>query len=139
MREKARVVLALTLGVMLAVALGIAYAATEMPKEDILIKSDVFKDRKKSGVMFPHGKHKEFGCDQCHHVYKDGKNVFKEGDEVQKCGACHKEKKTDGVPKLYKAAHDQCLDCHRKLRKERGKDKSGPTSCKDCHPKKKKN
>ena len=38
--------------------------------------------------------------------------------------------------KLEKAFHDQCIKCHKKLKKE--KKKTGPTSCTKCHPKKKK-
>ena len=89
---------------------------------------------KKGPVAFDHQKHvKEFGatCTDCHHSYKDGKNVWKEGDKVEKCSACHdlKEKK-DGAMKLQNAFHKNCKNCH----KEKGK---GPfKKCNDCHAKK---
>jgi hypothetical protein len=134
--KSGRVVLALILGVALTVAFTLAYAKTEVPAEDLVIKSDVFKKHKKSPVTFSHKKHKGFECTRCHHEMKDGKNVWKKGQEVKKCGACHKLKKEGKVKKLEKAFHDQCQKCHKKLKKQ--KKKTGPTSCSKCHPKKKK-
>ena len=136
MKLNGRVVLALVLGIALAAAFTLAYAATKMPEKDLVIKSDVFKKYKKSPVVFPHVKHKELKCTVCHHEYKDGKNVWKEGQEVKKCGACHKLKKKGKVVKLEKAFHNKCIKCHKKFKKE--KKKTGPTSCTKCHPKKKK-
>jgi mono/diheme cytochrome c family protein len=81
-------------------------------------------------------------------VIKDGKNVWKEGDEVQKCDACHGEAKPPtgkDAPKLskaekikkyhYSAIHENCAGCH-KANKKKGMERPGPTSCKECHPKK---
>lgn len=119
-----------------AAACTLAYAANKMPDKDLVIDSkDVIKEKKKTPVVFAHGKHKEFKCTQCHHEYKDGKNVWKEGQEVKKCGECHKEKKEGKLPKLEKAFHNQCVKCHKDLKKE--KKKHGPTACTKCHPKKK--
>jgi cytochrome c553 len=139
MKNKGRIVLALVLGVALFAAFTLAYAANKAPEKDIVIDTkDVYDKKKKTPVVFPHAKHKEFKCTQCHHVYKDGKNVWKEGDEVQKCGACHKDKKDGKKEDLKDAFHDQCIKCHKKLKKERGKDKTGPYSCSKCHPREKK-
>jgi hypothetical protein len=83
-------------------------------------------------------------------VYKDGKNVWKEGDEVQKCAACHSEAKApkpkEGEPKMskaekikkyyYSAIHENCVGCH-KANKKKGMASPGPTACKECHPQKK--
>jgi Ni/Co efflux regulator RcnB len=140
MKSKGRVVLGLTLAAVVAVAMTLAYAATKMPDKPIVIDSKgIWEKKKKSPVTFDHTKHKEFKCTQCHHEYKDGKNVWKEGQEVKKCSQCHKLKKEGKVVKLENAYHKQCKNCHKKLAKERGKDKAGPTTkCTGCHPKKKK-
>jgi hypothetical protein len=136
MKLNGRAVLALVLSIVLAAAFTLAYAATKMPEKNLILKSDVFKKHKKSPVVFPHVKHKAFKCVTCHHEYKDGKNVWKEGQEVKKCGACHQFKKKGKMPKLEKAYHNLCIKCHKKFKKE--KKKTGPTSCSKCHPKKKK-
>ncbi len=74
--------------------------ATDIP-QDMNIKSDVYKRHRKGPVPFSHQKHidSKIACTECHHVYKDGKNVFKEGDPVQKCSACHDAKETKGKVK----------------------------------------
>ena len=119
--------------------------------ENIEMKSPVFKKHKKAIVTLSHKKHAEdykIPCADCHHVYKDGKNVWKEGDKVQKCTECHKEAKAPkakkGDPKMskadkiknyyYSAIHENCVACHKA---EKKKGKNAPSACKDCHPKKK--
>ena len=137
MKKRGTILLALTLGIAVVAACTLAYAAVKMPEKDLVIDTkDVYTKKKKTPVVFSHIKHKAFKCDQCHHEYKDGKNVWKEGQEVKKGGACHKLKKDGKVSKLEKAFHNQCVKCHKKLKKE--KKKTGPTSCTKCHPKKKK-
>ncbi|MFC1835268.1 cytochrome c3 family protein [Thermodesulfobacteriota bacterium] len=138
MKSSGRIVLALVLGIVVAFAGAIAYAAKEMPKKPIVIDTkDVFTKKKKSPVVFPHAKHKPLKCQQCHHTWK-------EGEDVKKCGQCHKLKKTkDGdkeIPKLFDAYHKKkaktsCVGCHKALKK--AKKKTGPSACKKCHPKKK--
>ncbi len=100
-----------------------------------IFETAVFTKHKKSAVVFPHKKHSvdyKIACTECHHNYKDGKQVWKEGDKVAKCGTCHKSpKKNDGkMLSLYNAFHKNCRDCHKKAKK-------GPTKCAQCHPKKK--
>jgi hypothetical protein len=135
MKHATRVVLALVVGGTVLLAMTLAIAATKAPDKDITLESkDVFKERKKAPVVFSHPKHKELKCTQCHHEYKEGKNVWQQGQEVKKCGTCHKLEKQDKVVKLEKAMHEQCQGCHKKLKKE--KKKAGPTACTKCHPKK---
>lgn len=120
--------------------LWVAYSAAvaEAP-EEIVIENKVWAKEKYGPVKFSHAKHaKEYKipCKECHHVYKDGKNVWEEGQEVQKCSACHnvyklgKELKdaTEQEKKLslYKAYHDNCKGCH-------AKEKKGPVKCTECH------
>jgi hypothetical protein len=120
--------------------------------ENIEMNSPVFKKHKKALVTLSHTKHaKEYkiACADCHHVYKDGKNTWKEGDKVQKCTECHKKAKAPKAkkdePKMakadkikefyYSAIHENCVACHKA---EKKKGKKAPSACKDCHPKPKK-
>ena len=92
------------LGVILCIALFASVGilkATDVPDE-ICIKSDAFKAYKKGPVKVSHKKHTvdyKIACAECHHVYKDGKNVFKEGDPVQKCSECHDPVQSKGKVK----------------------------------------
>jgi hypothetical protein len=137
MKSRGKVVLALVLTVAVGAAFTLAFAATKMPDKPIVINSkDVFKKLKKAPVVFTHKKHKEFKCIQCHHEYKDGKNVWKEGDPVKKCSECHNPLKKQGkAMKLKNAYHKNCKNCHKALAKA-GK-KTGPfKKCNECHQKK---
>jgi len=114
-----------------------ALTAADVPDE-IVISSECYKKDIKGPVKFTHKKHAEdynIGCSECHHVYKDGKNVWKEGDPVQKCSACHDPEKRDGdVDKLKNAYHKNCKNCHKTLGKE-GKPTGPYKKCNDCHEK----
>ena len=152
MKKRSMLVLtAAAMGVVFLFAL--AYATQQAP-DTITMESKVFKKHKKSLVNLNHKKHNadyKIGCADCHHVYKDGKNVWKEGDAVQKCDACHTEAKApkakEGEPKMskadkikkyyYSAIHENCVACHKDLKKA-DKTKVIPTKCAECHPKKKK-
>jgi hypothetical protein len=139
--------------VLTAVALGMAFLvagvyATQPVPETITMDSKVFSKHKKALVTFSHKKHHvdyKIACTECHHVYKDCKNVWKEGDDVQKCDTCHTEAnapkgeqlaKKEMIKKYYYSAiHENCKSCHKALKKA-GKP-AGPTACQGCHPKKK--
>ncbi len=148
---KKRSLLMLAVAAMAVVFLfAVVYAAQQAP-DTMTMNSGVYAKHKKTLVTFTHKKHNvdyKISCTECHHVYEGGKNVWKEGDNVQKCDACHKEAKApaakEGEPKLskkekikkyhYSAIHENCKGCHADLKKA-GKP-AGPTVCKDCHPKK---
>lgn len=111
-------------------------------------------------LPFSHQKHSatieqdgyDIACEECHHRYEEGKNVWKEGDKVEKCEVCHKEPvptkeekraaRKDAVKERvlikkyhYSAVHANCLKCHKDMKK-RSAGKSGPVSCnKGCHKK----
>jgi len=128
--------------------LGVGYAAQQAP-DDMTMNSKIYTTHTKSLVTFAHKKHNvdyKIACVDCHHVLKDGKNVWKEGDEVQTCEACHSEAKPPtgkDAPKMskqekiskyhYAAIHENCVGCHKA---EKKKGKNAPSACKDCHPKK---
>jgi hypothetical protein len=127
--------------------LGVGYAA-QQAADEMTMNSNVYGEHKKPLVTFTHTKHSvdyKIACADCHHVFKDGKNVWKEGDEVEKCEACHSEAKAPAgkdAPTLskqqkiekyhYSAIHENCVGCHKAEKKE---GKAAPTTCKDCHSK----
>lgn len=105
---------------------------------------------------FGHKKHAEdykIACTDCHHTYKEGKNVWKEGDPVKRCEECHTivdlAKKKDPMS-LYFAYHTNCVGCHKALMKEYKKEAKAakaagkpkpkkpkvPVGCTKCHKKK---
>jgi hypothetical protein len=115
-------------------AFGVLTAA-DVPNE-IVIENEGYKRDMKGPVKLSHKKHStDYGatCTDCHHVYKDGKNVWKEGDPVQKCSSCHDPQKAEGnAPKLMTAYHNNCKDCHKQH-----PDTNAPyKKCTDCHQKK---
>ena len=133
---------------MLFLTVGILTAA-DAP-DTVTMDSKVYAKHKKGIVVLGHKKHYEaykIACAECHHVYKDGKNIWKEGDPVQKCEACHskpkkpknvKMKKAEKIKEFhYSAIHENCKSCHRKVKKK-DKNANAPVKCAQCHPKKSK-
>jgi hypothetical protein len=128
---------------------GAAPAAQKVP-DTIEIKSALWPNPTKTPTTFSHKKHQEeykIACTECHHVYKDGKNVWKKGDPVQKCDVCHTEPTIQGEMKLPPdkkklnlkiAFHTNCVQCHQDLRKkDPAKYAKIPVTCAQCHPVKK--
>lgn len=109
----------------------------EMPDE-IFIENKIYKTDRKGSVYFSHLEHAESyvdACEACHHDYQDGKNIWEEGQPVEKCAACHSPLKRDGnVRKLNIAYHKNCKGCHQKLAKE-GDTAAPYRQCTDCHEK----
>ncbi|MCJ7682770.1 MAG: cytochrome c family protein, partial [Desulfobacteraceae bacterium] len=111
--------------------------------DEITLENKGYTKDKKGPVKLAHKKHNvdfKIACAECHHMYKDGKNVWKDGDHVDKCSKCHdpkaKNEKTKAI-KLQNSYHNNCKTCHKTLAAE-GK-KTGPfKKCNECHAKKKK-
>lgn len=101
----------------------------------ITIENQGYTSDKKGPVIFSHLKHNtEYGvsCTQCHHVYKEGENLWKEGDKADKCVVCHDPvEEKDKAAKLQTAFHKNCKDCHADVNKE-GKE-APSTKCGGCH------
>jgi hypothetical protein len=137
MSKKRLTLLTVVLSGFLFLSVGILIAA-DVP-DQVLIENKGYAKDKKGPVKFNHKKHSadyKIACTECHHVYKDGKNVFKEGDKVQKCSTCHNPEKKEGkVMKLQNAFHKNCKDCHKDLEKA-GKPTGPFKKCNDCHEKK---
>jgi hypothetical protein len=131
-------ILMVLLTAMMFFAVGVLPAA-DVP-DKVKIENEGYKKDKKGPVKLSHKKHAQeykLGCTECHHEYKDGKNVWKEGDPVKKCSACHDpENKKGNADKLQNAYHKNCKNCHKDMVKE-GKAKDAPfKKCNDCHEKK---
>jgi hypothetical protein len=137
MHKKFMTLLLVVLTGMLFVAVG-ALTAADVPDE-INISGEGYKKDIKGPVKFSHKKHHEeykAACTDCHHDYQNGKNVWKEGDPVKKCGECHNPLKKQGkVDKLQNAYHKNCKDCHKEMDKA-GKKNAPFKKCNDCHAKK---
>lgn len=144
MNKRLMTLLVVALTGLLFVTAGVLTAADVPEKITLSPEGKGYKKVKKGPVLFKHKEHAEkykIACTECHHNYKDGKNVWKEGDPVRPCSECHKMKtvKKAGkkVYKLQSAYHKNCKNCHKALGKE-GK-KTGPfKKCNQCHEKKKK-
>ncbi len=114
------------------VTAGVLTAAQQVADEFMI--ENKYKDDKKGPVKLSHKKHNEVdkvACTECHHDYKDGKNVWKDTDPVKKCAECHSpDKKQGNADKLNLAFHKNCHTCHKEQKK-------GPyKNCNDCHQKK---
>ncbi len=112
-------------------------ADEQEPPEEVVLDSDVYKTNRRGPVTFSHLNHAEdyeVACNQCHHEYKDGKNIWEEGDPVKKCASCHDPNRNQGnAKKLSIAYHKNCKTCHRDLAKS-GASKDAPyRKCSDCH------
>ena len=134
MRKRILFVGALIVSAALFATVGIPLA-TDAPEKINILDSSIEKP-KKGAVNFTHKKHAvdyKIACTECHHVYKDGKNVFKQGDPIQKCSACHDPVKSEGkVKKLMLAFHQNCQGCHKEL-ETAGKPRGPTRKCNDCH------
>jgi len=133
MRKIATLLVAAVFSV-LVISGGAIMAADQEVPDEITIEHKYSSD-KKGPVPFHHKQHTEYEgveCADCHHVYEGGKNVWKEGDHVDKCVKCHDLEETKGdIVKLQLALHKNCKDCH----KEMAKDTAPWKKCNDCHKK----
>lgn len=122
-------------------------AEKQVVPDEVMLENKGYEKDKKGPVKLTHKKHNvdyKIACVDCHHVYEGGKNVWKEGDHVDKCSKCHpilwpkgKKKKKGEAMKLQNAYHKNCKTCHKTLAKE-GKPTGPFKKCNKCHEKKKK-
>ncbi len=127
-------ILAILVAFVGVVLVGNLTAAQKAP--DVIKIENKYPVDKKGPVNFSHKKHEvdyKVACTECHHEYKDGKNVWKQGDPVKKCAECHpaEGKQGDKVLNLQNAFHKNCKDCH----KQKNDDAKAPfKKCTGCHP-----
>lgn len=141
MREERWAVSATILAFLVVILVWCVTSAEEksMP-EEIVIENPVYEPDRKGPVHFSHLAHYddyEVACEDCHHEYKEAKNVWTEGDPVKKCETCHDpfENKRD-TKKLRIAFHNNCKSCHENLFKEGISEDAPFRSCYDCHERK---
>jgi cytochrome c553 len=127
----------ITVGVLLAadVATKTTTPGGTTINNELTINNTGYSKDIKGPVVFHHLKHSKdykVACTDCHHEYKDGKNIWKEGTAVKTCVTCHDpEKDQDNAKKLQTAFHTNCKECHKKS----GKETAPSTKCNDCHSK----
>lgn len=128
--------LVVLVGVMFGTVGVLTAAECEDAPDEVMIDNKGYASDKKGPVKLTHKKHaEEYGtaCTDCHHVFEDGKNVWKEGDPVHKCSECHDyEKSEGGALKLQLAFHKNCKGCHKDAYKA-GKKDAPFRKCNDCH------
>ena len=115
---------------MLAICLCIVSAYSQ---EDMtVIETDVFDVVQREAVPFAHDDHNEMAaveeCNECHHVYEEGRKLEDESSEDQRCADCHDQTGEGSVPSLMNAYHRNCKGCHLAQQK-------GPVMCGECHVK----
>ena len=120
-------------GVFLQIALLFicAFLMPAFSQEDMEVVDDVgFSKKQRPPAVFRHDEHNEKAeiedCNECHHVYEDGKKLEDESSEDQSCSECHDEKGSGNMPGLRKAFHTNCKGCHLEKNK-------GPVMCGTCH------
>jgi len=118
----------------------IAQEDSDEPPEEITINNEGYRQDRKGPVVFSHLAHAEdyeVACKDCHHDYEDGKNLWEEGDPVNRCSECHDPEVSDGnVKKLLLAYHAKCIGCHKRLVKEGISEEAPYNKCYQCHEKK---
>ena len=100
-------------------------------QEDMVaVDTGPFERPQRAPALFMHDAHNEKAgldtCNECHHVYRDGKKVEDESSEDQRCADCHGRTAQGRAPSLTAAFHTNCTGCHLEQRK-------GPVMCGQCH------
>ncbi len=140
MNKKTLILIMIVFTALIFLSVGFLIAA-DVPDE-VTIENEGYKKDKKGPVKLTHKKHHDakghnVACTECHHTYKDGKNIWKEGDPVKKCSECHNPLKKEGnVKKLQNAYHRNCKTCHKAYIKEHPDSKAPYRKCTKCHQKK---
>jgi hypothetical protein len=112
-------------------AFALVFIVTAWSQEDMqMVSSESFIKAQRPAAVFPHDAHNEKAkienCNQCHHVYEDGKLVEDESSEDRRCADCHGLEDAGRQPGLMKAFHLNCKGCHQTKKK-------GPVMCGECH------
>jgi len=106
------------------------FTVTYSQEDMVVVDNTVFRNSQRPPAAFQHDKHnKDAGieyCDECHHVYENGKKLEDESSEDKRCSECHKLKSSGSMLRLIKAFHTKCKGCHLK-------NKQGPIMCGECH------
>ncbi len=124
-----------------------AESENNTPSAEFALLSELWEKHTKGAPILTHEKHiqvHKIECNECHHIYENGINLWKEGMPVDKCEKCHNEptiKEEKKLPldaqkkNLKLAFHKNCKGCHKRFKKE-NPETIAPVTCKQCHPKK---
>lgn len=83
-------------------------------------------------VYFSHEVHSneyQIGCKSCHHIYKNGKNVWTPEEQDKSCAECHNKSKAEAV----NAYHMKCWGCHKRIKELYSKADTPTSQCNRCH------
>ena len=109
---------------------GIAVISGYSQEEMTNIDNSVFAKPMRTPSEFRHDEHNQAAeleeCNECHHIYEDGKKLEDESSEDSKCSDCHEKKDSGNRLGLRKAYHTNCKGCHLEKWK-------GPIMCGECH------
>ena len=108
-------------------------ALTAYSQEDIeFVEDSGFASSMRPKPAFMHDEHNEKAgieeCNECHHVYEDGKLLEDESSEDQACSECHGAEGDEFPMELVRRYHLNCRGCH--MEKQ-----AGPVACGECHAK----
>ena len=149
-----RVLILMLCGMIVAAFSGLA-VSSEMSEEKLCVPTGTITihapegvEAKRAPVAFPHSAHFDYACKECHHNW--------EGDtDLNSCTAsgCHELTErpdttdpSEAILYFKKTFHKKCISCHAEIKranKAAGASasvsakmmKTGPTGCKECHPK----
>ncbi len=106
-----------------------------IPIEDSYYKSK-FGQYTYPTVYFSHEVHAneyQISCKSCHHIYKNGKNVWTPDEHSKTCAECHNKSKVEAV----NAYHMKCWGCHKRIKELYESADTPTTQCNRCHIKEK--
>ena len=123
---KKRIAFILIAPVLVGVFLLPAFSQEDME----VIDNSGFAIKQRPAVGFRHDEHNDLAgieeCNECHHVYEEGKKLEDESSEDLSCSECHEENSSEEQPGLRRAFHLNCKGCHLEKKK-------GPVMCGQCH------
>ena len=109
---------------------GAAVLSGNSQEEMTIVDNSVFDKPIRTPSVFRHDEHNQAAeleeCNECHHIYEDGKKMEDESSEDSRCADCHDKKDSGNRLGLRKAYHANCKGCHLEKKK-------GAVMCGECH------
>jgi hypothetical protein len=96
-----------------------------IPRAPLTLREPIFRRTVPVAIDFPHDKHREVNCIECHHNFTD-----RTGSDA--CVSCHRSRRPTIQVGAEARFHDFCLGCHRDPPAKF--EHHGPTTgCETCH------